>query len=87
MRIQLTWPCSAAACPTVTFVLPDIPAGALRPVLRRVLLHAEPVLGSAADAAGAGLLARLLLPLAVRSVCQALEGPLEGPGALQEGVS
>jgi hypothetical protein len=83
VRVHLTCPCPAAACPTVVFTLPDVPAGTLRTVLRRVLPHAEPFVGGAAEAAGAGLLARLLLPLAIRALCRALDRP----GTLPDGVS
>lgn len=74
MRIQLTWPNAADTGLTLTIPLPDFGADAFRPALRRTLAYAGPVLGGAADAAGAGLLARLMLPMAVRMVQQTLEG-------------
>ncbi|MGW1072881.1 hypothetical protein [Streptomyces sp. NPDC002537] len=81
MRVQLIWPnlaVSCLPCPSVTFVVPDVPCDAFRPVLRWALAHAEPVLGSAADAAGAGLAAQLLLRSALRLLLRALDGPERG---------
>jgi hypothetical protein len=84
VRIQLTWPNAADAFLTLTFDLPDLGSGSSRPALRRALSYAGPVLSSAADAAGAGLVARLMLPLAVHTVHQALDDvvrtPRPGPG-------
>ncbi|WP_274918141.1 hypothetical protein [Streptomyces sp. WZ-12] len=77
MRIHLTWPNLAAT--GLTLAVPDITPDALRPLLRRALAHAGPVVSSAADAAGAGPLARLMLPLAVCVVQQALAGPAHTP--------
>ncbi|MFJ5675620.1 hypothetical protein [Streptomyces sp. NPDC093097] len=93
MRIQLTWPNAANACLTLTFALPDLSSDSLRPTLQRVLTYAGPLLAGAADAAGAGLLARLILPLAVHIVQQTLEsdarisehGPDETPFPMQVG--
>ncbi|KOT99792.1 hypothetical protein ADK70_02610 [Streptomyces rimosus subsp. pseudoverticillatus] len=74
MRIQLTWPNTVVAGLTLTFALPDVGSGSLCPVL-----------AGAVEGSGAGLLARLMLPLAVRSVQRSLEGPTRmlehGPGA------
>ncbi|RSO50543.1 hypothetical protein DMH15_01045 [Streptomyces sp. WAC 06725] len=85
MRIQLTWPNTVVAGLTLTFALPDVGSGALCPVLRRALPYAAPVLAGAVEGSGVGLLARLMLPLAVRSVQRSLEGPTRmpehGPGA------
>ncbi|GHF54097.1 MULTISPECIES: hypothetical protein [Streptomyces] len=79
MRIQLTWPNAADTCLTLTIPLPDVTTGSSRPALRRIVGYAGPVLAAAADAAGAGLLARLALPLAVHFVEQALDSPVRDP--------
>ncbi|MEV5508631.1 hypothetical protein [Streptomyces orinoci] len=75
MRIQLTWPNTADARLTFTIALPDFTSDSIRPTLRRTLAYAEPVLAGAADVAGAGLLARLMLPLTLHIVQQTLENP------------
>ncbi|MEV5509651.1 hypothetical protein [Streptomyces orinoci] len=74
MRIQLTW----ADSRTLALALPGLDTESLRPVLRWALTHAEPVLAGAAEAAGAGVLARLLVPMALCLVRQQLEGPETG---------
>ncbi len=73
MRIELTWP-RPDANRTLTVPVPSLPAaGLLRPaVLRRVLTYAEPVVGSAASAVGAGALTQLALPFVIGRVQQAL---------------
>ncbi|MGW5117851.1 hypothetical protein ACWEQ8_20840 [Streptomyces noursei] len=74
MRIRLSWPNLVAnRCPTVTLVVPDRTVAPLRPALQQLLACAHPFLAGAADAAGAGLLARLMLPPTIRLVQQAFE--------------
>jgi hypothetical protein len=73
----LTWPRSGAADRTLTVPVPALPAAdlllpALRPaVLRRVLTYAEPVVGTAASAAGAGAAVQLALPFVMGRAQQA----------------
>ncbi|MEU1626366.1 hypothetical protein ABZ746_13780 [Streptomyces sp. NPDC020096] len=98
MRIELTWPRSDAADRTLTVPVPDVPVASLfRPVLhhvrrawtpaaaRRVSTYAQPVVGSAASAAGAGVLVQLALPFAVRLAQQALDDATARPGRSAEG--
>ncbi|MEV8480080.1 hypothetical protein [Streptomyces sp. NPDC051173] len=79
MRIQLAWPNTADAVLTLTVALPDFSSDSYHSALRRALTYAGPVLAGVADAAGAGLLAHLLLPFAVHLVQQALENPERSP--------
>ena len=76
MRIELTWPRTGAADRTLTIPVPGIPrpSASSSTLLRGALRFAEPVASSAAAAAGAGVLARLALPFALRLVQQSLDG-------------
>src|SRR2546421_10120560 len=96
MRIELTWPRAGAADRTLTVSVPDVPVvGLIGPAarqvrrlsglcspgaLRGVIACVEPVVGSAAGAAGAGLLVQLALPYAARIVRQARDEASSGAG-------
>ncbi len=88
MRIELIWPRPDAQDRTLTFDVPAARpvSDLLRPVLRhtrracspaalgRAIGYAEPFLGTAANAAGMGPLARLALPVVARMARQSLHG-------------
>ncbi|MBV9023677.1 MAG: hypothetical protein JO362_07755 [Streptomycetaceae bacterium] len=94
MRIELTWPRADAAARTLTVAVPEVPvADLLQPALgcalrawtatavRRASSYAGPLVGSAAGAAGGGVLVQLALPFAIRLVQQALDDDDVVPGA------
>jgi hypothetical protein len=91
MRIELTWTRTDTANGTLTIPVPEAPVNdLLRPVLRharrawnaaavrRAIAYAEPAAGIAADAAGAGVLVQLALPIAVRLAQQVLDNAARG---------
>ncbi|MET8331517.1 hypothetical protein [Streptomyces sp. NPDC005181] len=99
MRIELTWPRRGAEDRTLALALPGLPAAdLLRPAvryagrlctpggLRLAVACAEPVIGAAAHAAGAGALTRAALPYAFRFARQALDSgtPAAVPGPASE---
>lgn len=81
MRIELTWPRADGADRTLTVPMPEISAELLRTahrastaaVVRRAISCVQPIAGSAAGAAGAGVLVQLALPYVLRVVQQALD--------------